>query len=146
MVVAPEFFAQRTEKNENGYFDNLHQNYYCPKWSKFWKKKSRKCPLLHQKWIFLSSLKTKTEVQLSLSTNWFQSIFEFGIQKFCSSNRKTFFEKNKKQKIQNFEIPCRTKKKTISEKSSSTTFFYPLGELMFEKSSKSEMVTGCLVL
>jgi hypothetical protein len=52
-----------------------------------------------------------------------------------------FFQKNKKIQISKFR-PDRKKK---IGKSSSTKFLYSLGESMFKKSAKSEMVTGRLV-
>jgi hypothetical protein len=125
---------QRTEKNWNGYFDNLHQNYDCPKLSRF---------ITSSKMNIFESQKTKKLKIKYVSTNWFQSIFEFGLRNFCSSNRKShFFQKSEKIKKFKFRGEWR---KTISEQSSSTKFLYPLGESMFKKSAKSEMVTGRLV-
>jgi hypothetical protein len=55
----------------------------------------------------------------------------------------TPFSKNaKKSKIQNSVQIEKTKKNIYFGKSSSTKFLYPLGESMFKKAAKSEMVTG----
>jgi hypothetical protein len=105
------------------------KNYDCPKLSKL--KKIIFTQNVHNFFkkiiIFLSSLKTKTEVQIIF--HQLVSIFEFRAKKA------------KKSKFLNSV----ENEKTISEKSSSTKFLYTLGESMFKKSAKSEMVTGRLV-
>jgi hypothetical protein len=58
-------------------------------------------------------------------------------------NRKSHFFQKKAKKI-NFFNSVKNEKK-ISEEIFATEFFYPLGESMFKKSAKSEMVTGSLV-
>jgi hypothetical protein len=90
--------------------------------------------------------------ELFKNKNWNSNIFpqtsssRFWILAFKffwdAMEKSHFFQK--KQKNPNFKIPSRSKKK-ISEKSSSTKFLCPLGESMFKKSAKSEMVTGRLV-
>jgi CRISPR/Cas system endoribonuclease Cas6 (RAMP superfamily) len=58
------------------------------------------------------------------------------------TEKATFFKKAQKIKISKFRGE---RIKTISEKKSSTKFLYPLGESMFKKSAKLEMVNGRLV-
>jgi hypothetical protein len=82
--------------------------------------------------------------QIKFSTNWLQSILDFGFQNFlgCNGKKPLFSKKSKKIQISKFRPD---QKFFFSEKSSSTKFLYPVGESMFKKSAKSEMVTGRLV-
>jgi hypothetical protein len=77
--------------------------------------------------------------------NFWDPMEKSHFQKILGSNGKNSLSKNfgikKAKKNPNFKIPRNRKK---MKKSSSTKFLHPLGESMFKKSAKSEMVTGRL--
>jgi hypothetical protein len=58
-----------------------------------------------------------------------------GFENFAVPIEKVPASKKKREKPK-FSNSVENKKKTISEKSSSTKFLYPLGESMFKKSAK----------
>jgi hypothetical protein len=69
--------------------------------------------------------------------------FEIWLSKIFGIQWKSHFFKKKSKKVQISKFRPDRKKK--SEKKSSSKFLYPLGESMFKKSAKLEMVTGRLV-
>jgi hypothetical protein len=70
-----------------------------------------------------------------LSTNWLQSIFEFGLRKFCSFNRKNSLFSKKREKMAKFR--GERKKKQFQKKSSSTQFLHiSIGRINVQKISQ----------